>query len=384
MTKRLNFTLTELGLPELLPLFETQGIDDAVLGNLSDGDLREIGIDKLGDRKKLLKAFGGDTSFLGEAPSIEIVSEAPKATPQDQFTYAAQSGEIIITGFHGKGHVVVPDRFDDLPLPVRVIGREAFKDNGMLLSVVLPKGVTKIETLAFVGCSSLTRMAIPCTVIEIQPLAFAGCSSLERDCLMPFINIGVFNGSGITSITIPESVTSIGERAFQDCLGLTSVVIPEGVTSIGACAFQNCRSLTSITIPKSVTSIRTSAFFECSSLTSITIPEGVTSIGEWVFAHCMRLTSITIPEGVISIRDYAFWNCRSLTSITIPKSVTSIGECAFGDCSSLTSITIPEGVTSIGERAFKGCPIIPIFLSHNHYHPLIKAVLKGLFPRLFS
>lgn len=151
-----------------------------------------------------------------------------------------------------------------------------------------------------------------------------------------------------------KPVTEIGESAFENC-SLTSVTIPDSVTSIGNGAFAYCGSLTSVTIPDSVTSIGVSAFSNCSSLTSVTIPDSVTSMGKWVFWDCSNLTSVTIPDGVTFIGDSAFKNCSKLTSITIPDSVTSIGERAFERCRGLTSITIPDSVMSIGDDAFKGC-----------------------------
>ncbi|MBQ7634302.1 MAG: leucine-rich repeat domain-containing protein, partial [Bacteroidaceae bacterium] len=203
------------------------------------------------------------------------------------------------------------------------------------------------------------------------------------------IGYGAFwNCTGLTSITIPSSVTGIGERAFEGCTGLTSITIPSSVTSIGDLAFDGCTGLTSITIPSSVTSIGNYAFAYCTGLTSIkveagntkydsrdncnaiiatasntlvagckttTIPSSVTSIGNDAFSGCKGLTSITIPESVTSIGKYAFNNCTGLTSITIPSSVTSIGERAFYGCKGLTSLTIPSSVTSIGEYAFAYC-----------------------------
>ena len=164
-----------------------------------------------------------------------------------------------------------------------------------------------------------------------------------------------FNGkSKLHKILLPENLTSIGSFAFYGC-SLTSITIPNSVSSIGERAFCYCSSLTSISIPNSVTSVGDQTFSDCSSLTSITIPNSVTSIGKWAFSSCSSLTSISIPNSVTYIDGSAFSGCSSLTSITIPNSVTSIGYWAFNGCSSLTSITIPNSVTSIGNSAFSGC-----------------------------
>ncbi|MDD6937430.1 MAG: leucine-rich repeat domain-containing protein [Clostridiales bacterium] len=172
------------------------------------------------------------------------------------------------------------------------------------------------------------------------------------------IRIGTYAFSycySLSSITIPDSVTSIGTYAFSYCSSLSSITIPDGVTSIGNNAFYNCYSLSSITIPDGVTSIGSGAFSYCYSLSSITIPYGVTSIGNNAFSYCSSLSSITIPDGVISIGTHAFRDCYSLSSITIPDGVTSIGTYAFYNCYSLSSITIPNGVTSIETYAFYYC-----------------------------
>ncbi len=184
--------------------------------------------------------------------------------------------------------------------------------------------------------------------------------------------------SSLTSITIPEGVTSIGNNAFDGCSSLTNITIPESVTSIGFNPFKGTAWLnnqpdgvvyldnwlitykgtmpecSSIEIKEGTKGIVGQAFLGCSSLTDITIPKGVISIGPGGFFYCNNLSNLTIPEGVTSIEDYTFSNCSSLTNITIPKSVTNIGYSAFSHCSSLTNITIPN-VTSIGREAFYNC-----------------------------
>ena len=179
----------------------------------------------------------------------------------------------------------------------------------------------------------------------------------------------------ITSVSIGNSVTSIGDYAFKDCSGLTSVTIPNSVKSIGRVAFYHCSGLTSVTIPNSVTSIGKEAFSRCSSLTNVTIGNSVTRIGEKAFSNCYALTEInvatdnpyycsadgvvfnktkttlvlypggkygayTIPNSVTSIGDHVFDNYRGLTGITIPNSVKSISEDAFGMCDALTEINV--------------------------------------------
>ncbi len=232
------------------------------------------------------------------------------------------------------------------------------------LDIVIPakyKGlpVKEIEYGAFQYCTNITSVVIPNSVTSIGDKAFYECSSLTSINIpngVTSIALRTFSGcSSLTSINIPEGVTYIGNSAFSGCSSLTSINIPEGVTSIGDSEFSGCSSLTSINIPEGVTSIGSYAFYGCSSLTSINIPEGVTYIDRYAFSHCSSLTSINIPDRVTSI-DYAtFSHCSSLTSITIPESVTSIGDDAFVYCSSLTSITIPDTVTSIGDWAFYGC-----------------------------
>ncbi len=202
----------------------------------------------------------------------------------------------------------------------------------------------------------------------------------------------------VTSVNIPNGVTSILGGAFYDCTSLTSITIPDSVKSIGGGAFRNCTSLASITIPDSVTSIGSyafsgtalienqtgvkyagtwivgcdtdvtsaeikdgtrgiggGAFKDCTNLASVTIPDSVTSIGSDAFRQCESLTNITIPDSVTMIGSQSFYGCLSLESITIPDGVTSIRSYTFHNCTSLASIIIPDSVTDIGSDAFSKC-----------------------------
>ena len=175
---------------------------------------------------------------------------------------------------------------------------------------------------------------------------------MNRTRKVTSIGIIAFRGEAIASITIPNSVTSIGGGAFQACTSLTSVTIPNSVTSIGNYAFSGCSNLTSVTIPNSVTSIGDGAFWGCTGLTSVTLGNSVTSIGVKAFSGCSGLTSITIPNSVTSIGDEAFKGCAGLTSITIPNSVISIGVSAFNEADIPTVISLITNPFNISSSTF--------------------------------
>ena len=166
-----------------------------------------------------------------------------------------------------------------------------------------------------------------------------------------------YNQNDTYTITITGIITAVSPNTLSDTMktNLKQITIPSSVTSLGNSCFRDCTGLTSITIPSSVTSLGTYCFYGCTGLTSITIPSSVTSIRHNCFYNCTSLTSITIPSGVTSLGTYCFRGCTGLTSITIPSSVTSLGSGCFRDCTGLTSITIPSGVTSLGTDCFYGC-----------------------------
>ena len=351
----------------------------------------------------------------------------------------------------------------------RIYGYSPFCWIETLKEITIGSSVTSIGNYTFVGCTGLTSITIPNSVTSIGICAFFDCTSIKEvkmedgdatlslgyngdseglfyDCPLeslylgrnisynagkdygysPFcyintlkeITIGnsvtsignhAFEGcTGLTSITIPNSVTSIGNYAFYCCSGLTSINLPNSVTSIGICAFYhskfsniyvndiaiicngvwsalprasavnlylNGELVTELVIPDSITAIGNNTFQNCTGLTSVTIPNSVTSIGNYTFAGCAGLTSITIPNSVTSIGGGAFSGCTGLTEFTIPDGVTSIA--CFSGCTGLTSITLGNGVTSIGNSAFEGCTGLTSITIPNSVTSIDNNAFKG-------
>lgn len=159
----------------------------------------------------------------------------------------------------------------------------------------------------------------------------------------------------LTSIALPNNLTSIGDTCFQFCSSLQSINLPTSIVSLGYGCFDYCLSLTNIVLPNTLTSIPDYCFRRCSSLTSVTLPSGLTDIGRFCFYDCSSLSNISLPNTLTSISDSCFENCSSLTNIILPDSITSLGKRSFSS-SGLTSITIPRAVTNIGLSCFMACP----------------------------
>ena len=320
---------------------------------------------------------------------------------------------ILISCFNGTANIDIPNSVTSIgnsafeccdlhsvtiPNSVTHIGNSAFEYCTSLQSVTIPDSITSIGSDSFAGCVSLQSVTIPDSVTYIGANPFRGCDNinlrLPTKASLCLINELLIDNNGILiscfnrtanidipdsvtyignsafefctslqSVTIPDSVTYIGDYAFKDCFSLRNVIIPNSVTSIGSGAFSKCHSLKSVTIPDSVTYIGDSAFKDCDSLQSVTIPDSATSIGDSAFKDCHSLKSETIPDSVTFIGDFAFKSCRSLESITVPNPITSIGNYAFEGCYSLKSVTIPISVDTLGANPFRGCNNINLRLS---------------------
>ena len=234
--------------------------------------------------------------------------------------------------------------------------------------------VVSIGEKAFYGCSDLTSISIPESVTNIGDEALYGTAWYENQ---PdgIVYIGkilyAYKGTmdGLTSIEVKEETVSISDRAFNNCFRLTFITIPNSIVSIGNEAFYNCSSLSSITIPENsqLKSIGEWAFYGC-TFNSINIPTDVTNIGAYAFDGCKYLTNIVLPANMTTIEAGVFYRCSRLSSVTIPENsqLTSIGGYAFYCCESLISIAIPNKVKSIENFAFNGClKLTDIYLNSN-------------------
>ena len=245
-------------------------------------------------------------------------------------------------------------------------------------SVVIPStvvyndvtyNVDAIEDNAFKSCMGLTSVSVPGSVTKIGQWAFAYCTALTTATLadgVTKLDEHAFHAcEALTAIDIPNSVTEIGNIAFSGCKALTSAKLSDNITVIRQSTFQNCTSLTTIDIPANVKEIELGVFNNCTALTTVNIPEGVTTLGNQLFKGCTSLASITLPNSVTTMGNGLFNGCTALASVTLPNSLTDINYDTFKDCTSLTDIDIPASVTALGEFAFNGCTALASVQLHE-------------------
>jgi hypothetical protein len=284
----------------------------------------------------------------------------------DAFTDCENLKKVIVSDIAAWCNI----KFSDCPTKIT---HHIYSDKDTeITDLIIPDGVTTINGSAFYYCSGLTSVTIPSSVTSIENYAFYQCylKSLYISDLTAWCNIefGDFdsnplynyygedlylNGNKIENLIIPNNITTIKNYTFAGFSG-TSITIPSSVTSIGNGSFHRCgRTITSISIPTSVISIGNFAFSYCSGLTSIIVPDNVISIGPSAFAYCSNLTSITISNNVTIIESYICFNCEKMTSVIVGSNVSNIKDSAFNGCPKLISFIINTIVPpTIGSSIF--------------------------------
>lgn len=227
-------------------------------------------------------------------------------------------------------------------------------------------GLTSIGEDAFVNCSSLTSISIPNSVVSIGDRAFQNSGLVSAEFANSLLSIGshTFEGCSFATLTLPNSLIFIGEGAFMYCTELTSITIPSSVSQIGNYAFSHCFGIEQMTVSQenaTYTSSGSDAIIEISTNKLVSgcqntvVPSFVVAIGQGAFDGCDNLTSIIIPNSVTTIGKDAFASCNNLASISLSENLESIGEMAFAVCENLTALTIPSTVMTMGFSVFSYC-----------------------------
>lgn len=269
-----------------------------------------------------------------------------------------------------------------LPSSLKTIDERAFRYCPKLTTISLPNGLERIGGEAFKSCA-FTSIKIPSSVNYIGGEAFDYTPWYTNQPDGPiYINNILYKYKGsmpekahfivregtvcisgeafsrcenLASVSIPNSVKSIGTWAFYNCTGLTEIQIPSSVTDMESCVFSSCKSLKSASIYANIPGIENQTFQDCSSLENVHLSSNIKYIDHFAFGNCSNLQFISLPTNLKRIGTHAFDGCRSLLSITIPYSVKYLDSYVFFYCTSLTSIAIPHGVQSIGKSAFASC-----------------------------
>ena len=283
--------------------------------------------------------------LLGEESSQEDMIERDQSVMAEEEEFIIDENGVLLWYNGVGGDVVIPDTVKEIRGGnTWYLGRRIDNVAG--------------HTGAFEG-SNISSITIPDSVVSIGNWAFGGCSKLTSVVIPDSVTaIGneVFRGcNNLSSVKLSNNIKSISDGLFLDCSNLSEIMIPAGISGIGANAFQNCSSLVSITISDGITNIGNSAFENCNSLTSIAIPSSVIGIGDYAFYGCSGLSDVTLAKGINSIGKFAFKGCTKLSSIVVPEGITGIGESTFSQCSGLVSVSLPDSLTTIGSSVFNEC-----------------------------
>lgn len=285
---------------------------------------------------------------------------------------ATKDGTTIVAGNNVSGDITIPATVSD--------GENTFT-------------VTTIGKQSFYKATGLTSIVLPGTVTSIKGDAFKGCKKMESVTFgedLEEIGSAAFSGcESLTDVVIPDKVTYIDEETFNECYSLETVTIGKGVTAIGYYAFMYCEGLTEINIPDNVTELEEGAFLGCSEISEVKIGADLKKIGKEAFAECSSITAFNVAEtnpnfaaadGVLFSKDIkTLFLCPQAKKgeYTVPSTVTTIQQYAFSECKKLTSVSMSDAVTEIGQYAFYKCAALTAAKLSNSLTVLEKYIFNG-------
>lgn len=336
---------------------------------------------------------GEDSGFhtVHYAAAAEIDSES-------MIEYTLSGSQATVIGYAGSDtSLVIPSRIQEYE--VKEIANQAFKGNQNITEVVIPEGVTTIGYQAFYGCENLQDVTIPSTITtwseeSYNNSAFEGCTGLSSLSLSNGLSIlgqRAFAGCiSLETVSIPAGIRQFRNCVFEGCTGLKKVELPEGITQIGYRAFMGCISLKEVSVPSTITGwplVRSNGvaaqphdnecFRGCTSLEKLTFADGVTTLANFNgIKECLKLKEIEVP-GTVEDVTYAFRNCASLEKVVMQPGIQVIGESAFSDCTSLKNVSIPNTVTQVDYRAFYNCSSIETLVFPTSVTRFANAVTSG-------
>lgn len=241
------------------------------------------------------------------------------------------------------------------------------QQSGLTGDIVIPETVrhgntdytvTTVQSNAFKD-NEITSISLPNTISVMGDACFESCSRLESVTLPAGLtslgNSCFYDCRNLASVTLPEGITTLGVNCFYRCTSLTPVTLPEGIEELGYQCFYGCTSLESVVLPGSLRTIGNNCFYDCSALKSVTFGGSIGALPEKCFYRCTSLESIALPEGVKELGENCFYSCSNLASVTLPESITRLADFCFAECTSLSSITLPNSITDMGFRCFFRC-----------------------------
>ena len=289
---------------------------------------------------------------IGETQGIAIHKGDSWLRYKDGFVFLCGDTTTLV-GYEGEAkEITLPDTYQGQPYTIR---QHAFRRTGVT-AITTPESMTSLPPYAFARCSTLEKVILPAGMTEIPEGLMQWCENLESVNLpQGLVSIGkkAFEGCGLKTLSLPDSVKTLGDSAFSYCKELKDLHIGKGVESISLACFSGCKSLVSVVISEGVKKIDTVAFKQCESLSHVELPSTIETMGHSVFEECHGLKEL--PKGLRIITDYMFQECKGLEAADIPEGVKEVGYRAFADCPKLRTLHIPASLRKIKGKAFLNC-----------------------------